>query len=241
MNSKEMQHKLVLGDQSIYNYKGIPIFSTDGIHESVFDSFLKLNLSKDISILILGAGAGAFDQRLIDSGYNNITSTELNPENYLVKGTNLIEFDLNKDFSNLGKFDCIIALEIIEHLENQFQFIRSIKSCLKDDGVLYLSSPNVENTFSRAKFYTLGKLHFFSEEELYGTGHITPIFDHIFRFNLDRNDFKIEEYFTNGNVWARLFRKFTLVTPLYILFFFLSFFTMKNNSFDINLYKIVHK
>ena len=217
------------------------MFSTDGIHEAVFDSFLKLNLEKKSSILILGAGAGAFDQRLIDHGYKNITSTELILENYLAKGVNLTEFDLNRDFSSLGKFDCIIALEIIEHLENQFHFIKCVKNCLKDKGVFYLSTPNVESTFSRAKFFMLGRLHFFGKGELYGTGHITPIFNHVLKFNLDKHNLKIEKYFTNGNVWTRLFRKQRLLIPVYFVFYFFSFFTKNRNNFDINLYKIINK
>lgn len=242
MDFKEIQHKKVERlDAGEYSYNGIPMLSTDGIHEGVFESFSKLNLKKDASILILGAGAGAFDQRLIDNGYLNITSTELIPENYQAKGTKVIEFDLNQDFSSLGEFDCIIALEIIEHLENQFHFIRCIKKCLKPEGVLYLSTPNVENTFSRAKYYILGRLHFFGEGELYGTGHINPIFNHVFKFNLDSSDLKIEEAFTNGNVWKRFFRKFSSVTPIYFVFFLLSFLTVNRNDFDINLYKITHK
>lgn len=241
MNRKEMQHKLVLDGPEDYNYNGVPIFAAAGVHESVFDSFLKANLSKGSKILILGAGAGGFDARLIEAGYKNITATELNPENYLVKGTNLIEFDLNKDFSDLGKFDCIIALEIIEHLENQFQFMRSVKNCMEKDSIFYLSSPNVESTFSRSKFFTLGKLHFFSEEELYKTGHITPIFDHILRFNLESNNLKIEEHFTNRNVWSNAFIRFKKMILLYVIFFIMSLFTKKTNNFDISLYKIVSK
>lgn len=242
MKLKDLQHKIHSKDVSkVYNYNGIPIFSTDGIHETVFQSFLMSVLPKDAPILVLGAGAGAFDQRLLDHGYTNITSTELLPENYLVKGTKIMECDLNKDFSHLGKFKCIIALEIIEHLENQFHFVRCVKNCLLPDSIFYLSTPNVENTFSRAKFYTLRKLHFFSNEELYCTGHITPIFEHIFKFNLEQSNLKIEEYFTNGNIWPRLFRSVSIWTPLHFLFFIFSFLTINKNNFDINLYKIVNK
>lgn len=228
-------------EEGEYSYHGIPMLSTDGIHEAAFESFSKLDLRKDSSILILGAGAGAFDQRLIDNGYRNITSTELIPENYMAGNTKIIEFDLNDDFSSLGTFDCIVALEIIEHLENQFHFMRCIKKSLKPKGVLYLSTPNVENTFSRAKYYILGRLHFFGEGELYGTGHINPIFNHILKFNLEKSGLKIEEYFTNGNVWKRFFRKFTAITPVYFIFFLFSFATKNRNDFDINLYKITHK
>lgn len=242
MNLKNIQHTIHTNDMSTsYNYAGIPIFSTYGIHEKVFTSFLKLKLPKDAPILILGAGAGGFDKRLLDHGYTNITATELIPESYLVKGTKLVEFDLNNDFSVLGTFDVIIALEIIEHVENQFHFIRCVKACLKKDGVLYLSSPNVESTFSRVKFFTVGRLHFFSKEELYNTGHITPILNHVFHFNLERSNLKVEEYFTNGNIWLRAFQHPSiLLKVVYFLFFVVSLGMLNKNNFDINLYKITH-
>lgn len=242
MKLKDIQHKISGTSTSYANhYKGIPIFSAHGIHERIFESFLKNSLSKDSSILILGAGAGAFDKRLLDHGYNNVTSTEFIPENYMVQGTKFFAFDLNEDFSVLGKFDAIIALEIIEHLENHFHFIRCVKNCLNEEGVFYLSSPNVESTFSRAKFFILGRLHFFSKEELYHTGHINPVFEHILKFILDQNNLGIEEIFTNGNVWSQVWRQTNsfLLKATYGLFFILSLGMKNRNNNDINLYKIV--
>lgn len=237
MKLKDLQHKSHLGNDSAT----IPAFAAPGIHEAVFDSFLKSNLSKDANILILGAGAGSFDQKLFNHGYTSITSTDLIQENYKMKGINFIPFDLNEDFSKLGKFDAIIALEIIEHIENQFHFIRCIKKLLSDKGILFLSTPNVESTFSRAKFYFFGRLHFFSKEELYGTGHINPVFSHIFMFNLAQSNLKVDTYFTNGNVWINNFKTANLGTKFaYTLFFLFSYFTRNRNTKDISIYKIIH-
>ncbi len=244
MKLKDIQHKIGSTDAVYANhYKGVPIFSAHGIHERIFESFTQCNLPKVSSILILGAGAGAFDKRLLDHGYTNITSTEFVPESYMVTGTTFLPFDLNEDFSVLGKFDAIIALEIIEHLENHFHFIRCVKNCLNEDGVFYLSSPNAESTFSRAKFFMLGRLHFFSKEELYKTGHINPVFDHILKFNLDQNNLVIEKVFTNSNVWSQVFKqtKSLAVKVVYGIFFVLALCMRNRSNNDINLYKIISK
>ena len=49
----------------------------EGLHQKVFNEFLLLEESKNVSILILGAGEGAFDQRLIDYGFDNIMSIDV--------------------------------------------------------------------------------------------------------------------------------------------------------------------
>ena len=201
-----------------------------------------MKLPKNASILVLGAGGGAFDKRLLNHGYTNITSVDLIKENYKVTGTTFKECNLNEDFFVLGTFDAIIALEVIEHLENQFHFMRCIKKCLRQGGALYLSTPNVESTFSRAKFYLFGRLHFFSKEELYGTGHITPIFNHILTFNVEQAGLRIDTYFTNGNVWDNVAHGRNIILKVvYGVFHALSFLTRNRNTFDINLYKIISK
>lgn len=41
-----------------------------------------------------------------------------------------------------GEYDVVLALDILEHLWNRTQFLRSIHRVLKDDGLLLLSVPN---------------------------------------------------------------------------------------------------
>jgi SAM-dependent methyltransferase len=160
------------------NFQGLNIYSSPGVHEQAFSFFQALNLDKNVSICILGAGAGAFDERLYLAGYKNITALEFYPEVYKSKGKLISNIDLNEDFSQIGKFDVVVALDIIEHLENQFHFLRQIKSILKGNGYLIINTPNPASTYSRFKFFYVGYLSCFNPSDV---AHINPIFDHIFK------------------------------------------------------------
>lgn len=241
INYKELQQK---PNSNIMNGKmnelgnNIPILASSNIHRTIWNKFSELNLDKKSNILILGSGAGAFDQKLYDEGYVNITSIEFVQESFLAKGPKLLVKDLNNDFDDLGQFDVIFAIEVIEHLENQFHFIRNIKKILNIDGVLFLSTPNVENTFVRLEFLFLGRF-IFNKRDLYGTGHINPIFKHIFLFNLEQNELFCEDYFSNGNIFFTKLKNKNLLKK--ILFFFIwlfSFLFYRRDTKEISIFKI---
>ena len=50
----------------------------------------------------------------------------------------------------------VVALEIIEHLENQYQFAREIARVLKPGGSLILSTPNEHNVQNRWSYFWTG-------------------------------------------------------------------------------------
>jgi len=178
----------------------------------------------------------------LDNGYKNITSVELIPENFKVSEIQVLEFNLNLDFSNIGKFDIVIAIELIEHLENQFHFIRCVKKIMNTEAIFYLSTPNVENTFVRMRYFLLGTLYWFGQSELEGTGHISPIFKHILDFNLSQNNLKIQKYFGNINIWTKLFKNKNFFKKIIFIFlFFINLFMVNKNNFEINLFEIIHK
>jgi 2-polyprenyl-3-methyl-5-hydroxy-6-metoxy-1,4-benzoquinol methylase len=189
--------------------------------------------------LILWAGGGAFDQRLVDSGYTNIMAVEFIPEAYKATWTTLISRDLNENFSDLGKFDCIIAMEIIEHLENPFSFMRNIKSCLSEKWLVLLSTPNVESFYSRFHFFFLNSLDYFGITELKGTGHISPIFHHIFSFFVENSGLRIIKRTYNQSAihrWA-LFPNIVAIFAFVIA----TIFRIDTSAGGVNIYILAHK
>lgn len=187
----------------INTYKGIPMFCDIQLHETCFEQIQRLNKDpQKVRILVLGSGGGAFDQRLHDSGYTNVTSTDFRPDFFRAKGTKFTECDLNQDFSYLGTFDIIVGIEIIEHLESTAHFLRNIASCLTPNGSVIITTPNIESGLSRANFLTTGRLSFFTNADLQGSGHTTPIFDHLFRFHTTNAGLTVITRTSNRNAWV---------------------------------------
>lgn len=200
MWTKNIQH-LFKSEEVNYKYNNIPIYCAKGVHEKVGELLKQKLLDKNSSILILGAGAGALDERIFDLGYKNITAVEFRKEIYKSRGK-ILERDLNSDFYDLGKFDCVIAIEIIEHLENHFHFMRNIDSITNKGGLVFVSSPNIHNALSRFKFFMKGDLDFFNREEINKTGHINPLFSDIILFYTENNtNLKLINTYTNSSVW----------------------------------------
>lgn len=57
------------------------------------------------------------------------------------KNTFYYKFDA-ENFDFLDKVDVILALDVIEHLNNPEKALKNIYNCLKDDGILIVSNPN---------------------------------------------------------------------------------------------------
>lgn len=193
-----------LASSDTNTHKGIPMFCDEGLHESCF-SYIK-NLPKDSKILVLGSGGGSFDQRLIDTQFHNVTSIDFRPDFFRALGTTFLERDLNNDFNDLGTFDAIIAIELIEHLENPAHFLRETSKCLKQNGIIIVTTPNIESGPSRAAFFIMGNISFFSKADMQGSGHISPLLHHIFALHVENAGLKIANHTYNRNAWVARFK-----------------------------------
>lgn len=161
-----------LGD----NYRGIPIYAAPGLHELAFEKTAGL-LSPGASVLELGAGGGAMSLRLSEAGYD-VTASDLDITGFFPgEAIRFQPIDLNQPFAPCftTRFDAVVALELIEHLENPHQFLRQCAALLKPEGVLVLSTPNLANPVSQAMFLREGVYQWFRDEDYREQGHITPL------------------------------------------------------------------
>ena len=150
-----------------------------GTHERVLE-MVKEHLRPEKKVIDLAAGQGAFSVLLSSLGHD-VTAVDADSENWKANEIDLLVANLDSQFSGQlleikDKFDLAVAIEIIEHLENPFQFVRECSKILKRDGLLVLTTPNVESVYSRIVFLITGRLYSFGAYETVRPAHITPIF-----------------------------------------------------------------
>lgn len=157
-------------------YRDHRVAAAPGTHQAIAEQVLA-HVPKDGSVLDLGAYTGALIARLRDFGYSNLFAADL--ANHLTEPVdNHWACDFNREFaSSIEKddFDCIIACEVIEHLDNPRAFLRECRKLLKDGGVLIISTPNIEFFEGRIKFLLTGDLWGFGEKNYRSQRHISPI------------------------------------------------------------------
>jgi 2-polyprenyl-3-methyl-5-hydroxy-6-metoxy-1,4-benzoquinol methylase len=158
------------------SYREIPIHAVPWLHEQCGSLIKTLPLPDRARVLDLGAGEGAFTLRLLDAGFE-VTAVELD-ENRFSLNADCQNLDLNQEFHDNwnNKFDLIVAIEVIEHLNDPRHFIRNCLNLLKSDGFLLVTSPNAESWLSRIRFLRDGRFLWFEENDYSSHGHVTPIF-----------------------------------------------------------------
>ena len=176
-----------------------------GTHEVVFE-LIKKHLTNPSRVVDLAAGEGAFSVKLKELGHE-ILAIDASRENWKVHDIPLKIENFDSEFAekilnNDNKFDAVVAIEIIEHLENPFRFVRECAKLLKPDGLLFLTTPNVEAVHSRLIFLYSGRLNSFGAYETVRPAHITPIFKWKLEMILDEAGFEMIYEGFNRYVYA---------------------------------------
>jgi 2-polyprenyl-3-methyl-5-hydroxy-6-metoxy-1,4-benzoquinol methylase len=171
--------------------KKIEIMTYEKVHENVFNKIKRE--SKNSKILILGSGRGAFEDRLYRNGFKNLSSVELY-EHLDFKGeTKLYKIDLNGEFSDdiHDKFDIIVCIEIIEHLNSTMNFLKNIKKLSSEKSKIFVTTPNNHCFLSGLYDLFYGYPIYFNTVPKKG-GHIVPIYNNLLVVMCDDVGFKLK-------------------------------------------------
>jgi 2-polyprenyl-3-methyl-5-hydroxy-6-metoxy-1,4-benzoquinol methylase len=168
------------------------------MHDAVIGLFRRY-LPAPARVVDLGAGSGAWAERLVSQGYS-VTAVERDTSFYRFQGAPLVAADLNEPFSARlqGLFDGLTSIEVIEHLENPRAFLRECHRLLAPHGMMVLTTPNIENVPARLQFLATGNLRMFGRDSRFNDPtHITPIHTFMLERMLRDTGFQLIEHTFN--------------------------------------------
>ncbi len=126
----------------------------------------------------LPSGAGLFSKCLYDEGADVFSFDIENVQPYFGPKTSRALANAN-DFLPIANdaFDLMVSIEGIEHVENGSQLLREMARCTSRDGVIIISTPNVDSFRSRIVTIWKGYPKYFNpiDMESKASGHLQPV------------------------------------------------------------------
>lgn len=164
--------------------KIVPI-SIPGIHQAFWPYFVENTKGKKIDVLDCGAGHGAFTKKLYDEGYN-VSACDLFPEIFYFDKVECKKADVTASlpFAD-NSFDAIVAMEIMEHIQDHEVFFAECNRILKPGGAVYISTPNILSLKSRIRFMFTGFFYSFKPLEIENYDGL----QHVASLTLDQYDY----------------------------------------------------
>lgn len=151
-----------------------------GLHAHALSKTIEIVPSRTARIVDFGCGSGAFLKALQGKRYHSLVGIDINPPADVPD----IDF-IQADFDSLqldipdSSVDLIIAIEVIEHIENIGVVMAELSRVLKPGGKIFITTPNVHSLEARIRYLITGELRQFDAKG--DPTHITPIF--VFAFN----------------------------------------------------------
>ncbi|MCX7186496.1 MAG: methyltransferase domain-containing protein [Methylophilales bacterium] len=185
-------------------------------HHEMFNMINKhIKYIRGVTICDVPCGAGMFSQRLADIGME-VTALDIEAvEPYLFDASRRVLADANQGLPfESERFDSLVTIEGIEHLENPSEFLRECARIVKPGGWVFLSTPNVDSFRSRKSVMYRGYHRYFGplSDTTKDSGHMLPIDMTFFRGAAERAGLEIIDIGVNDlsgkSFFKELLRKF---------------------------------
>jgi len=199
-------------------YKGLLIRAAPGLHEKIFRLVSDHTLFGEL--IDVGAGQGALTERFSEAGYRvtavDIDAADFKAKNYLRRIT--LNFNDKVEVESFmkihaGKYDVVLGIEVIEHVENPWSYVRQLVDLAKQGGLVVISTPNPTSWHSRLRFLISGVYDEFSE--ISQEGHINPISPWELAMIMKKSNLSSIKIYSAGRVYDK-------PTPVQLLVFFFS-------------------
>ncbi|MDO8659002.1 MAG: class I SAM-dependent methyltransferase [Candidatus Parcubacteria bacterium] len=110
------------------------------------NSYSKILNGTNKTAIEFGCATGVASKLLADSGYN-VTSTDISlyavkKAKKLYSNIHFLKHDIQDPFISKIKYDLVLALDVIEHLENPNKAIKNMYNLIKPNGLVLCSTPN---------------------------------------------------------------------------------------------------
>lgn len=144
-----------------------------------------------IALRILGYNVSANDKYLFDSKEGGNAYGFTQEERAALKtiwswyGLVVTAYDVLTGTPN-KKYDVVVNIAVLEHQPYPREFVEGLQRFMKDDGILYLSTPNIARIQNRVRFL-LGRAPVENIKEFYGNGR---------RFNGHWREYTVREVST---------------------------------------------
>ncbi len=109
----------------------------------------KYSTKKKMSILDFGSGSGTNIHMLSKYGEVDVYEKDNKTSNFLKKKFNKNGIKIIKKCFSKKKYDLILAADVIEHIKNDKQIVKSLNKILKKNGLIIVTVPAYQFLFSK--------------------------------------------------------------------------------------------